>query len=80
MRTDLASDLPPVMADAESIKRVIANLVDNAAEATRDSLLREIHISTALVQNDPMSSTTRLLRATTPATSSRSASPTPAME
>src|SRR5207248_10600523 len=52
VRTNLATDLPPVMADAESIKRVVANLVDNAAEATQDSLLREINISTALVSQD----------------------------
>ena len=44
---DLAPDLPPVLADPEAIKRVIANLVDNAAEAMRDSLLREISITTA---------------------------------
>jgi nitrogen fixation/metabolism regulation signal transduction histidine kinase len=49
VRTFLASDLPKVMADPEAIKRVLANLVDNAAEAMQDSLVREIHISTALV-------------------------------
>jgi two-component system nitrogen regulation sensor histidine kinase NtrY len=49
VRTDLAPDLPPVLADSESMKRVIANLVDNAAEATQDSLLKEISISTALL-------------------------------
>jgi signal transduction histidine kinase len=37
------------MADAEAIKRALANLIDNAAEATQDSLLREIEISTAVV-------------------------------
>jgi len=45
----LASDLPRVMADSEGIKRAIANLVDNAAEASQDSVVREIEISTALV-------------------------------
>jgi two-component system, NtrC family, nitrogen regulation sensor histidine kinase NtrY len=45
----LALDLPPVMADAEGIKRAVANLVDNAAEATQNSLVREVHISTALL-------------------------------
>ena len=49
VRTFLAPDLPNVMADPEAIKRVLANLVDNAAEAMHDSLLREIHISTALL-------------------------------
>lgn len=36
-------------ADSEAMKRAIANLVDNAAEAVRDSMLREIQISTSLV-------------------------------
>jgi two-component system nitrogen regulation sensor histidine kinase NtrY len=45
----LAPDLPKVMADAEAIKRAVANLVDNAAEAMQNSLLREIQISTSLV-------------------------------
>jgi two-component system, NtrC family, nitrogen regulation sensor histidine kinase NtrY len=45
----LAPDLPKVMADAEAIKRAVANLVDNAAEAMQDSLVREIQISTSLV-------------------------------
>jgi len=49
VETHLASGLPPVMADPEAIKRALANLVDNAAEALEDSLLREIHISTALL-------------------------------
>ena len=45
----LSPDLPKVMADAEAIKRAIANLVDNAAEAMQDSLVREIEITTSLV-------------------------------
>ncbi len=45
----LAPDLPKVMADNESIRRAVANLVDNAAEATQDSVVREIEICTALV-------------------------------
>ncbi|HXM64023.1 MAG TPA: ATP-binding protein [Terriglobales bacterium] len=49
VRTSLASDLPSVMADPEAIKRALANLVDNAAEAMQDVLFREIQISTALV-------------------------------
>jgi len=50
VHTRLAPDLPAVMADPESMKRALANLVDNAAEAMQDSLVREVHISTALVQ------------------------------
>ncbi|MGB7862564.1 MAG: ATP-binding protein [Candidatus Sulfotelmatobacter sp.] len=49
VHTALAPDLPKVMADAEAIKRAIANLVDNAAEAMQNSLVREIQISTSLV-------------------------------
>ncbi|HEX8926925.1 MAG TPA: ATP-binding protein [Terriglobales bacterium] len=43
----LAPELPPVLADPEAIKRVIANLIDNAAEAMRESLVREISITTS---------------------------------
>jgi two-component system nitrogen regulation sensor histidine kinase NtrY len=49
IRTSLASDLPEVMADADAIKRALANLVDNAAEAMQDVIFREIQISTTLV-------------------------------
>jgi two-component system, NtrC family, nitrogen regulation sensor histidine kinase NtrY len=45
----LASDLPRVMADPEAMKRVVANLIDNAAEAMQHSMVREISISTAVV-------------------------------
>jgi two-component system nitrogen regulation sensor histidine kinase NtrY len=49
LHKSLAPELPKVMADAEAIKRAVANLVDNAAEAMQDSVVREIYISTALV-------------------------------
>ncbi len=49
VQTELSADLPSVMADPEAIKRAIANLVDNAAEAMRDAIVREITISTSLV-------------------------------
>jgi len=45
----LAPDLPKVMADGEAIKRAVANLVDNAADAMQDTVVREIEISTLLV-------------------------------
>lgn len=48
--TDLATDLPPVLADPDAMRRAIANLVDNAAEALHDSLVKEIYISTTLVE------------------------------
>lgn len=46
-----APGLPKVMADSEAMKRAVANLVDNAADAMQDSLVREIQISTSLVGN-----------------------------
>ena len=49
VRTVYGNDLPPVMADPEAIKRAIANLVDNAAEAVQNALVKEIELSTALV-------------------------------
>src|SRR5580698_93375 len=49
IRTALASGLPEVMADADAIKRALANLVDNAAEAMQDVIFREIQIATGLV-------------------------------
>jgi two-component system nitrogen regulation sensor histidine kinase NtrY len=49
VQTFLAVDLPKVMADSEAIKRALANLVDNAAEAMQGALVREIQISTSLV-------------------------------
>ena len=45
----LAADLPAVHADPDAIKRAIANLVDNAAEALQHSMVKEISISTAAV-------------------------------
>ena len=42
----LDSMLPPVMADPEALRRAIANLIDNAAEAMQDSLLRVLSLHT----------------------------------
>ena len=49
VRTVFSDTLPKVMADPQAIKRAIANLIDNAAEALQGSLLKEIEISTTLV-------------------------------
>jgi nitrogen fixation/metabolism regulation signal transduction histidine kinase len=49
VRTELAQDLPAVLADPEAIRRAVANLVDNAAEAMQNAMLKEITVSTALV-------------------------------
>jgi two-component system, NtrC family, nitrogen regulation sensor histidine kinase NtrY len=48
---ELAPDLPLVMADAGAIRRALANLIDNAAEAMHGSLLRELCIATALTED-----------------------------
>ncbi len=50
VRQFLATDLPMVQADPEAIKRAVANLVDNAAEALHDSLVKQIAISTGLTE------------------------------
>jgi two-component system nitrogen regulation sensor histidine kinase NtrY len=54
VRTALSSDLPNVMADPEAIKRALANLVDNAAEAIQGSLVREIQVSTTALESRDM--------------------------
>src|SRR3954451_6885252 len=51
VQTELAKDLPSVMADPEAMKRAVANLVDNAAEAMQESLVREIHIATSVLED-----------------------------
>jgi nitrogen fixation/metabolism regulation signal transduction histidine kinase len=48
LRLDLASDLPLANLDPEQMKRVIVNLVDNAAEAMRDSMVKRLLIITQL--------------------------------
>jgi len=51
VRRDLARNLPLVLADPEALKRALSNLIDNAAEAMQESLLRELHISTRLLDS-----------------------------
>jgi PAS domain S-box-containing protein len=46
IRTDLAPALPPVFVDREQMKRVVVNLIDNAAEAMQDALVRRLEIAT----------------------------------
>jgi len=52
VRRELAADLPQVNLDREQFKRVVVNLVDNAAEAMQDSLVRRLTIETRLVTPD----------------------------
>ena len=49
---ELATDLPLVNADAEQIKRVVVNLVDNAAEAMQDALVKRLYVSTQALGNE----------------------------
>jgi len=49
VRRDFARDLPLVLADPEALKRALSNLIDNAAEAMQDSLLRELTLCTRLL-------------------------------
>jgi len=52
VRTELAPALPPVNIDKEQFKRVVVNLVDNAAEAMQDSLFKRLLISTRAGSDD----------------------------
>jgi hypothetical protein len=45
----LAPDLPLVLADPEAMKRALGNLIDNAAEAMQQSLLRDLRVTTCLL-------------------------------
>lgn len=49
----LKPDLPLALVDPEAIKRALSNLIDNAAEAMGNSLLREIHIETRRSEQSP---------------------------
>ena len=48
---ELEPGLPLVMADPEALRRALANLIDNAAEAMQGSLLRVLGVHTALSED-----------------------------
>ena len=48
---DLEPGLPTVLADPEAIRRALANLIDNAAEAMQGSLLRVLGLSSSLCED-----------------------------
>jgi len=48
LSTSLTDELPPAFVDPEQIKRVVVNLVDNAAEAVQGCWVREIRVQTQL--------------------------------
>jgi hypothetical protein len=47
----LTPDLPLVLADPEAIRRALANLIDNAAEAMQGSLLRVLGVESSLSED-----------------------------
>ena len=46
VQISLAGTLPPVKADPELLRRVVANLIDNAAEAMEGSTIRHLRVIT----------------------------------
>jgi hypothetical protein len=51
VQLDLEPGLPTVLADPDGIRRALANLIDNAAEAMQGSLLRILRIHSALSED-----------------------------
>ena len=51
MRLDLSPNLPVVNLDREQFKRVVVNLVDNAAESMQDSLVKVLYVATNAVND-----------------------------
>ena len=52
VRVQLDPNLPLVNGDAEQLKRVVVNLVDNAAEAMQDSLFKQLYVGTQGLGNE----------------------------
>ena len=52
VQKELAPSLPAVNIDREQFKRVVVNLVDNAAEAMQDSFRKRLYISTRPTEAD----------------------------
>jgi len=52
IRETLEPKLPLVMADPDAIKRALANLIDNAAEAMQTSLLKVLTVETCLSEDE----------------------------
>ncbi len=52
VRKEIASGLPPVHIDRDQFKRVIVNLVDNAAEAMQNAPVKHLFIATRATDED----------------------------
>jgi two-component system, NtrC family, nitrogen regulation sensor histidine kinase NtrY len=52
LHLDLAPGLSAVHADPEQFKRVVVNLVDNAAESMRDALVKRLLVATSATSSD----------------------------
>ncbi len=51
VQRDLEPGLPTVLADPDAIRRALANLIDNAAEAMQGSLLRVLNVHSSLSED-----------------------------
>jgi signal transduction histidine kinase len=51
VQRNLEPGMPAVLADPEALRRALANLIDNAAEAMQGSLLRVLAIKSALSED-----------------------------
>lgn len=51
LKLDLEPGLPIVLADRQAIRRALANLIDNAAEAMQNSLLRVLGVQSAMSED-----------------------------
>lgn len=52
VHSELAPDLPRVNLDPDQFKRVVVNLVDNAAEAMRDAMVKRLMVATRATSAD----------------------------
>jgi two-component system nitrogen regulation sensor histidine kinase NtrY len=52
LERDLAPELPVVHLDREQFKRVVVNLVDNAAEAMQESFVKNLYVGTRFTETE----------------------------